>query len=425
MLVIDTLRPDAGPLGPITVVGDSVLLGSGIVSPSLTDQLAARGWGPIRFRASVGMSTGTPGSNSQTTASYWIRQWRSQGWDTTDVVVNLGANDSGVCDASVACARERIEVVLDAIGPGHRIWWPKITRFPTFAHQAAAWNQALDELAAERDDLFLWDWPTVMYAEVEYAWDHTHLTGAGYQRRNELMGVEITASLARGTKTGSDAGLPAPAGVESEVVPVGPVRMFDSRDDAPGRLGAGDTVEVDVSSEVPGDATAAAVYVTAVGPSARGFLTVFDCEGDQPTASSVNYAPGANRGAVTITPLSSSGTFCIFSRSATDVVVDLQAAFVPTGSDTGVRFTPLDTPQRLLDTRESARAEILEVDVPDGADVVSVNLAAIGTGARGFLTGYPCTDDVPVIASVNHGENEVVGGTALCPSATRGRSASS
>ncbi len=128
----------------------------------------------------------------------------------------------------------------------------------------------------------------------------------------------------------------------------------------------------------------------------------------------MNYAPGANRGAVTITPLSPSRNLCIFSRSATDVVVDLQAAFVPAGSG-GVLFSPLATPQRLLDTRETSRARNLEIDVPDGAEVVAVNLAAIGTGARGFLTGYPCTDDVPVIASVNHGASEVVGGTAFVP----------
>lgn len=414
VLVVDTLEPAAGPLGPITVVGDSVLLGGGIVSPSLSDQLKTRGWGPIRFRASVGMSTGSAGSNSDTTAPYWIRQWRAQGWETTDVVVNLGANDSGICDASVACARDRILVVLDAIGPGHRIWWPKITRFPTFAHQSGAWNQALDELAAERDDLFVWDWPTVMYAEGQYTWDHTHLTAAGYQRRNELMALEITADLARGTESGSAAALPAPAGVESDVVPVGPTRVLDTRDDPPGRLSAGQVVEVDVSAEVPDGATAAAVYVTAAGPGDRGFLTVYDCDAARPTASSVNYAALTTRGAVTITPLSSSGSFCVFTRSATDLVVDLQAAFVPSGAD-GVRFSPLATPDRLLDTRDAGRAEILEIAVPDGAEVVSVNLAAIGTGRRGFLTAYPCTPDVPVIASVNHGESEVVGGTAFVP----------
>lgn len=413
VLLVDTLDPTPGPLGPITVVGDSVLLGGGIVSPSLSDRLAERGWGPIRFRASLGMSTGTAGTTSDTTAAYWIERWRSEGWDTTDVVVNLGANDSGICDSSVACARGRIEVVLDAIGPNHRIWWPKITRYPTFAHQAAAWNQALDELAAERDDLYLWDWPTVMYAEGEYAWDHTHLTGDGYRRRNELMALEITADLARATRTGTAAELPDPSDEPSELTPVGPVRVLDTRDDPPGRLAAGDVVEVDLSDHVPADATAAAVYVTAAGPAERGFLTAYDC-GPRPTTSAVNYAAATTRGAVTITPLSDESTFCVFTRSATDVVVDVQAAFVPPGRG-GVRFDPLATPNRLVDTRESGRAQRLEIEVPDGADVAAISLAAIGAGDPGFLTAYPCTDDIPLIATVNHGAEGVVGGTAFVP----------
>lgn len=414
VLAVDTLHPVAGPLGPITVVGDSVMLGGGLVTPTLSDRLVARGWGPVRFRASVGMSTGTPGSTSSTTASYWIERWRAEGWDTADIVVNLGANDSGLCGASVSCARGRIGWVLDAIGPGHRVWWPKITRYPDFADQAAAWNQALDQLAAERDDLYLWDWPTVMYREGQYAWDHTHLTGAGYIRRNELMSTEITADLARATRRGTDADLPPATGEGNEVVPIGPVRVVDTREGDPGRLAAGQVVQVDVSGHLPEGATAAAVYVTATQTDDRGYLTAYDCDDARPTASAVNYGPGETRGAVTITPVSESGRFCLFSRSAAHVVVDLQAAFVPTGSD-GTRFTPLASPERLLDTRATGRSSRLEVAVPDGAELVAVSLAAIGTGERGFLTAFGCTDDVPLIATVNHGPNEVVGGTAFVP----------
>ena len=56
--------PAAGPLGAVTVVGDSVLLGSALWSPTLPDQLQAYGWGPIRFRAGVGDKAGPTGSTS-------------------------------------------------------------------------------------------------------------------------------------------------------------------------------------------------------------------------------------------------------------------------------------------------------------------------------------------------------------------------
>ena len=83
--------------GPITVLGDSVMQGGLIVSPTIVDQLAANGWGPIRARAGVGYNTRTSGGAAESHVSYWIDLWRSQGWDPTDVVINLGANDSGAC----------------------------------------------------------------------------------------------------------------------------------------------------------------------------------------------------------------------------------------------------------------------------------------------------------------------------------------
>jgi hypothetical protein len=65
----------------------------------------------------------------------------------------------------------------DAIGPGHRIWWPKITRFYTHEAQQNAWNQALDRVDQERDDFWTWDWPFEMAHGGYSSPDQTHLSG--------------------------------------------------------------------------------------------------------------------------------------------------------------------------------------------------------------------------------------------------------
>ena len=416
VLLVARDRTASGPLGPITVIGDSVLLGSVYQpwAPTLDDQLLTSGWGPVKVRAGVGMSAGAFDIPAASKASYWIQRWRSEGWDPVDVVVNIGANDSATCAGDTSCAYTAITHLVDVIGPGHRVWWPKITRHPVLEHEAFAWNLALDRVAAERENVFTWDWPTVMYAEGQYESDHTHLTVAGYRRRSVLMAHEITADLGRARRTGGDASVPAAAGAPSELVPVGPVRVLDTRDDPPGRIRGGTAIEVDLSDAVPDGATAAAVYLTATTAAADGFLTAYECSTSRPTASAVNYRAGQNRGAVTITPLSADGRFCVFSRADTDVVVDLQAAFVPAGSGGG-RFTPLAEPVRLADTRDSGRRRILEVAVPDGADAAAVNVTAVDGARPGYLVAYPCTDDVPLIATVNHGAGEVVSGTALVP----------
>jgi hypothetical protein len=412
---VEDVTSAPGPLGPITVIGDSVMLGSLAVTPDLNQRLAEQGWGPIRSRAGEGYSTGYFPVDSVYKASYWIEVWRSQGWDPGAVVVNFGANDVGLCqyrpESLADCAYHAIEHLVDAIGPGKRIWWPKITRFPLNRPSMDAWNAALDRMAAERPDFFTWDWPAVMYGVVgNYASDHTHLSPTGYRERSRLMAIDITASLARGGQTGQPEPVPAASGPVSEMVPIGPTRVLDTRTDAPGRLAAGQTVTIDVSDDVPAGATAVAAYITAAGPSGAGHLTAHPCLPDPDDSSFVNYA-GGTRGAVTITPLDADGRFCVFTHAATDLVVDLQAAFVPEG----LRFTPLAAPQRLIDTRGSTLTTQIELAVPDGAEAVAVNITAVQSPSPGHVTAHPCLDPVPEIATLNYLDAEVVASSAYVP----------
>ena len=49
---------------------------------SLPEALIAKGFGPVRFRASLGMSAGNRISvNHEANAAGWISRWRAAGWD--------------------------------------------------------------------------------------------------------------------------------------------------------------------------------------------------------------------------------------------------------------------------------------------------------------------------------------------------------
>ena len=203
-----------GPLGSVTFLGDSVGIGAGRFGPTLPDHLTARGWGPVRFHAVDGGRTGLPpGWPDYFNAVPLIDQWQAQGWDSDTWIVNLGTNDSGYCGADVACARAAIMLVVDAIGPGHRIWWPKITRFPLLRFQADAWNTALDQIDAERDDFWAWDWPAEMQSDpdVYASYDNTHLYPDGYRRRSLVMADAFTSSVATARRVGGDVALPEPS----------------------------------------------------------------------------------------------------------------------------------------------------------------------------------------------------------------------
>ena len=403
----DIMLPAPGPLGAVTVVGDSVLLGSGLWSPTLPDQLQASGWGPVRFRAGVGDKAGPTGSTS--TAGWWIETWRSQGWDAPNVMVNLGANDSAICHTDIACSRRRILDVVELIGPGHRIWWPMITRNPGSEAEEATWNTALAQIAAERDGFFTWDWPNEMNSGGYVSPDNTHLDAAGYRQRSLRMATMFTHDLARAVRVGGDAALPGPTAPASRFLPLDPVRVLDTRLDPPGRRPDGSEFSVDFGDRLPSGTTAVSISVTAAGPGADGYLSAGPC-GRPNSGSTVNFTRGMSRGAMTVTPLGSDGRVCIFNSGETDVIVDLQGAFVRSTAPSG--FTPLDANTRLVDTRATGRSAVLVVSTPPGATAVAVNLTVANAAQPGWLRAAPC-DAVTGVSNVNYGPVEAVAGSAF------------
>jgi hypothetical protein len=408
--------PAPGPVGPITVIGDSVMQGGALYSPTFPDRLAEQGWGPIRFRAGVGYSTGYfRAVPNESKATYWLGLWRAQGWDPRDVVVNLGANDSGQCGTNLACARSAILHLVDAIGPGHRIWWPMITRLNVspYREQAATWNTALLQIDAERDDFATWDWPAEMASGPYPSNDNTHLSPNGYRLRSERMAQVLAGIWGAASRVGGDAPLPSAAGAPSEYMPLPPERILDTRTQG-GRPAAGGAVVVPLAGQVPAGTTAVALNLTATRALADGFLTAHPCDRPRPEASAVNHRAGEDRGAMVVVPVAADGSVCVASYASADVIVDLQGAFV-TPRPGSQRLTPLTTPARLLDTRTTGRATTHRVPVPPGAGAVAVTLTATRALSSGFLTAHPCGGAVPNVSNVNYGAGEDVAGAAFVP----------
>ena len=172
-----------------------------------------------------------------------------------------------------------------------------------------------------------------------------------------------------------------PGAIRTPIVRWIRLRLVDTRDTG-ARVAAGGTLTVDLSVLAPtavgADAAAVAVNVTAAGPAAAGFLTVWPCGSQQPLASSVNFLAGQARGAEATTLLGPGRTLCVFSNAATDIVVDLQGVFVPTG---GLLFSPV-TPDRKLDTRNTGRASQHAIQAPPGAAAVAANADCHGRQQR-------------------------------------------
>ncbi|MEO1058957.1 MAG: SGNH/GDSL hydrolase family protein, partial [Actinomycetota bacterium] len=278
------------------------------------------------------------------------------------------------------------------------------------------WNAALAQIAAERDDFWTWDWPAEFATGQYPSADGVHLSPNGYRQRSILIADQLTADVATSNRVAGDVNLPNPSGPPSTFVAVEPVRMIDTRVDPPGRRPARSTLRLDLTPFLPDDldpesVTAAAVQVTGAEPGANGYLTAHRCSTGAPAGSSVNHTTGQSRGAMAIAAVSDAEV-CVYNHTATDVVVDLQGVFVDDATGALLRPSAL---QRLVDTRNSGRANVLRVPTPPGADAVAVTLTATGAQRSGNLRAYPCDGEQPTVSNTNYRPIESVASTAFVP----------
>ena len=204
---------------------------------------------------------------------------------------------------------------------------------------------------------------------------------------------------------------PLAAGL-SAFTSITPTRLVDTRNGigVPGRVEAGRQVVVQVTNRVsvPADATAAVVSITAVNPSAPGFVTVHPCADRVPDTSTLNFVAGQTVANTTIAALSDSGQLCVWAFTETDILVDITGWLSPRGAS---RLTPIG-PTRVVDTRSGigglriGAGATLAVDldgrVPSGSTAVALNVTAVNASIPGFLTVFPCSGVVPNTSTVNY-----------------------
>jgi transglutaminase-like putative cysteine protease len=225
-----------------------------------------------------------------------------------------------------------------------------------------------------------------------------------------------------------------------------PARLVDTREGGSttdgqqagsGRVKAKVVAEVQVAGRgnVPADATAALLNVTAVEPSGAGFLTAFPCGSPVPNASNVNYVKGQVVPNAVLAKIGTAGKVCVYTEAETHLIVDVNG-FVPVGGSPSTV-----NPARLVDTREggsttdgqqagSGRVKakvVAEVrvaargNVPADATAVLLNVTAVEPSGPGFLTVFPCGSPVPNASNVNYVKGQVVPNAVLAKIGTAGK----
>ena len=199
-----------------------------------------------------------------------------------------------------------------------------------------------------------------------------------------------------------------------------PVRADDSRLD-PGPVPVLENVTrvIDLSDIVPAGTRAVVANLTVAQPASDGYLAAFPC-GATPPSSNLNFRRGESRAVAITVGISADLELCTQSNTAHHVIVDVSGFYEPTPQfGPAAALTPV-AGTRLADSRNAdgpwtssfgpgtVRSLQPVAGRADAASATAVVINTVATNADGpgFVTIYPCDDDVPLTSVVNFNVEE-------------------
>jgi uncharacterized protein YvpB len=212
----------------------------------------------------------------------------------------------------------------------------------------------------------------------------------------------------------------ATGGSEGLYRALSPARILDTRDGtggAPAWITAGQILDVQVTGRgnIPASGVSAvAINVTAVNPTANGYVTAYPTGAGIPNASNLNIAAGQVTANRVIVQVGSGGRVSLYNCCGQlQLVVDINGWYTDGGVATSGGEYAFLNPARLLDTRDGtggfqgvlSHGQGLDLAVlgrggvpGSGVSAVAINTTVTGPAFGGFATVYS-SDNWPMRAS--------------------------
>ena len=226
-----------------------------------------------------------------------------------------------------------------------------------------------------------------------------------------------------------------------EFVPVNPCRVADTRlpDGSFGgpEMSGGQSRTFNIpqsACNIPSTAAAYSLNVTVVPDAGLNYLTIWPTGEIQPKVSTLN-SDGRIKANAAIVPAGTNGEVNVYVTDPTQVVLDIDGYFAPTGTASSLAFYTLP-PCRIADTRypvgplggpyiaggDSRAFPILSSDcnIPSTAMAYSLNVTAVPHNTLDYLTIWPTGEAQPYVSTLNSLTGTVVANAALVGAGTGG-----
>ena len=235
-----------------------------------------------------------------------------------------------------------------------------------------------------------------------------------------------------------------PNGSDLAFYPVTPCRVADTRSSQPfsGAFGppslfSGEQRDFPIQTsncDIPASAAAYSLNLTAVPEGPLPYLSAWPTGQPYPDVSTLNSNDGSIIANTAIVPAGSpSGSIRVLSGGNTDLIIDINGYFGPSGGPGALHFYTL-TPCRVADTRASqgfggafgppSMAASTSRDfpilssacsVPNTAKAYSLNITAVPQGGLPYLSIWPAGQGYPNVSTLNSPKGTVLANAAIVP----------
>jgi hypothetical protein len=144
--------------------------------------------------------------------------------------------------------------------------------------------------------------------------------------------------------------------------------------------------------------------LSAVSPTARGYLTAFRCDQAMPPISSLNYQAGRTTPNSVAVHTDAAGEFCVYTSATSHILFDQVAETTEVDAAAPVRVRDTGQDSLAVEGREGlvpAKGTI-EINTGKPNSLVMGNLTVSSPQANGFTTAWPCAEPRPTETSVNN-----------------------
>jgi hypothetical protein len=208
------------------------------------------------------------------------------------------------------------------------------------------------------------------------------------------------------------------------LVAITPTRLLDTRNEpAPSgqKLEGGTFGVLPFGTDAARFVSAVVLNVTVDQPEAGGFITLYPCDQARPVASNLNFSSGQTIANLVTAKLSANGEVCIFSSATTHVIIDMTGGYVINGGAGSLAVWPyrlLDTRNAIgVPTRSKPKADSTttlrvagagNVPLAVGAEAVTLNVTVDQPETGGFVTVFPCGENVPNASNLNYAAGQTI-----------------